>query len=120
MPYCRIDFERLPDGSVVVTKMVRDTKNARSVARQREAKPADFDIDAALAWCKENDYETVTWPGGARAWHGKRSPVRTVWQIWQKRETLTREVDYLRKTRKDPQRQAQLTRLLQLDLAYYG
>ena len=62
----------------------------------------------------------VTWPGGARAWHKKKAPVRTAWQIWQRRESLERELEYMRKQHQDPQRQAQLTRLLQLDLAYYG
>jgi hypothetical protein len=61
----RIDFTVNDDGTTTVIKFVR-----RGTDRPYSSgvKPPGFDLDAALAWCREHGYYVVTWPGGARAW----------------------------------------------------
>jgi hypothetical protein len=114
----RIDFTVNDDGTTTVIKFVR-----RGTDRpySSEVKPPGFDLDAALAWCRENGYYVVTWPGGARAWKDERPwVIRTTHQIVGLRARLERELDWLRNAQGDPVRRAQLMRLLQHDLAYYG
>jgi hypothetical protein len=41
-----------------------------------DEKPADFDLEAALAWCEQQRWQVHRWPGGARAWKGDLLPVR--------------------------------------------
>ena len=118
----RIDFEEQNDGSTIVIKMRYDKGAMRDVPTNHERKNGDFDLDAALDWCRENGYAVLAWPGGARAWHGpKPRVIRTTYQIRRLRVQLERELVYLRRTKsRNNAWRAQLTRLLQLDLAYYG
>jgi len=41
-----------------------------------ETKPADFDMESALAWCESRGWTVYRWDGGARAWKGAPKPVR--------------------------------------------
>ena len=65
----RIDFDKMADGQVIVIKMRRNGR--RSIPTQHEIKAADFDLDAALDWCRENGYTVHNWHYGARAWKGE-------------------------------------------------
>ncbi len=46
--------------------------------RLTATKPITWDLQEALAWCRENGYTVHEWPGGARAWLGEAQPVRTM------------------------------------------
>ena len=118
----RIDFKQQNDGSTIVVKLRHDKGAMRDIPTSHERKNGDFDLDAALAWCRENGYTVLTWPGGARAWRGpKPRVIRTRRQIARFRAQLERELEYLRNTKsQDAHRRAQLMRLVQFDLAYYG
>jgi hypothetical protein len=117
----RFDFIENGNGTTTVIKFRRPPGNPFDKPYSSEIKPAGFDLDAALAWCRANDYYTVTWPGGARAWKGSAPwVIRTTHQIAKLRARLERELDWLRKSQCNPVKQAQLMRLLQNDLAYYG
>jgi hypothetical protein len=69
----RIDFIVLNDGRVIVLKLRRDTASDPAVPRDipitDSVKPAGFDLEGALEWCRTHDYTVRPWPGGARAWH---------------------------------------------------
>jgi hypothetical protein len=85
----RIDFA-VTATVVVVTKFW--SIGGRDVApRGPDTKPADFDLDGALAWCEENGYTVRRWDDGARAWKGDTPhPVRMRAQIWRRRERAER------------------------------
>lgn len=53
-----------------------------------ELKPEGFTIDQALQWF-ERPWIVRTWPGGARAWFGKLTPVRTRLEIQRRRDKLS-------------------------------
>jgi hypothetical protein len=113
----RIDFQVLADRRVVVVKM-RRADGYRDIPTRHEIKTTDFDLDAALAWCKENGYTVRRWPSGARAWRGKPWPVRTAHQIVKLRRKL--EADWLTEFRRNPGKWSTFDTLLSLDLAYDG
>jgi len=85
----RIDFAVATSG-VVVTKFWMI--GGRNVApRGAEIKHSEFDLDAALAWCKANGYTIRRWDGGARVWKGDvPRPVRTRLQIRRRRAQAER------------------------------
>ena len=117
----RIDFKHQNDGNTLVIKLRHDKGAMRDIPTSHEHKNGDFDLDTALDWCRENGYTVLTWPGGARAWLGpKPRIIRTTRQMNRLRKQLERELAWLRKTKRNPHKQAQLMRLLQLDLAYHG
>jgi len=110
----RIDFCRLADGRIAVTKMRRD--GARDVAISHNVRAADFGLDAALDWCREHGYTVHVWRGGARAWRGEPWVIRTRLQIWRKREQVERETaDFIRRNPGKP-----TPGLTFLDFAYDG
>lgn len=112
----RIDFEVLEDRRVVVIKMRKHGR--RSIPTAHEIKAADFDLDAALAWCEENDYTVHNWRYGARAWRGKPWPIRTMRQIIQLRRKL--EDAWRVEFRLNPGKLTRFDTLLSLDLAFDG
>jgi len=117
----RIDFITNSNGTVTVTKFRKKDDSPFDIQFEGEIKSAEFDFDHALSWCRENGFHVITWPGGARAVKGdKPKIIRTARQIYTLRIRLEKELAYLRKTQRNPERQAQLFRLTQLDLAYYG
>ncbi|MCP4540468.1 MAG: hypothetical protein GY832_25300 [Chloroflexi bacterium] len=126
----RIDFEKLNDGQIIVIKMRRNGR--RSIPTEHEIKAADFDLDAALDWCRENGYTVRSWHYGARAWRGKPWPIRTVRQIIEDRDRLRKnERHYFHKlhggdalkegtSHKVREMWSKFSILLGLDLAYDG
>ena len=81
----RIDFLKLSDGRVVILKLRRDATDPAAprdipIIGGHDIK-ADFNLDAALAWCTANGYSVRRWPGGARAWKGVPWVIRTACQI---------------------------------------
>ena len=88
----RIDFTNLADGRVIVLKLRRDAADPAAPRdiplpdNGHDIKPATFDLDAALAWCRRNGYTIRQWPGGARAWLGNPWVIRTRQQILQRRK----------------------------------
>jgi hypothetical protein len=81
----RIDFTILPDGRVLVLKLHTDTTDPlapRDIPTSNDVKPAGFDLERALDWCKNQGYAVRRWPGGARAWAGGHPwVIRTAAQI---------------------------------------
>ena len=87
----RIDFTLLDDGRTIVLKMRREPAERRDVVTDNDIHP-DFDLNAALDWCREHNYTVRTWDGGARAWHKEIWVIRTRAQIKKKREQAERRV----------------------------
>lgn len=117
----RIDFIQNGNGTTTVTKFRKQSNGPFDIQFDGEVKPIGFDLDFALNWCRENGYHVITWPGGARASKGdKPKIIRTTKQMYNLRTRMEKELAYLRKRKRNPEKQAQLFRLLQLDLAYYG
>ena len=111
----RIDFVQLPDGRVVVQKLRRDARTdparPRDIPFESDVKPQSFDLEDALAWCRENGYSVRQWAGGARAWKGEPWVIRTRAQILRKRRQIEAEVRANGGSKQS---------LLSLDLAYDG
>ena len=84
-PPDRIDFTILQDGHVAVLKLDRQAQRDIPRPEGNDFKPPGFDLEAALNWCRANGYTVRQWPGGARAWLGKPWPIRTRYQIMQRR-----------------------------------
>lgn len=119
----RIDFKVLSDGRVNVLKLRRDDADPAAprdvpLPGGHEIKPADFDLEEALAWCEENGYTVRRWPGGARAWRGEPWAIRTGWQIVKLRREL--EAKWRVEFHRNPGRWSRFDTLLSLDLAYDG
>jgi hypothetical protein len=80
----RIDFAVATSGVVVTKLWLIEGRNVALHGAQ--TKPADFDLDGALAWCEANGYTVRRWQGGARAWRDDEPrPIRTRLQIWRRR-----------------------------------
>ena len=123
----RIDFEKMADGQVIVVKMRKN--GARDIPTAHEIKATDFDLQAALDWCRENGYTVHYWRYGARAWRGEPWPIRTMHQIvklrrrleaewtayWEKRTAENHSSDH-----HPGERWHQVKTLLDLDLAFDG
>lgn len=66
----------------------------------REETKANFDIHAALNWCRENGWTVREWlnfsPSGARAWLGKPLPVRDAHTIKAMRRRQQKYPDFYR------------------------
>ncbi len=78
----RIDFLTLKN-KTIVNKL--EKHNGRDIVVSNVVK-TDFDLDAALDWCRANGYTVRTWDGGARAFKGSPWVIRTRRQIqktWQ-------------------------------------
>ncbi len=125
----QIDFRKEQDGRINVLKMRRDAAGRRNITTSHELKPANFDLQAALAWCEENGYTVRRWSYGARAWLGAPRPVRTRREIWQIRRRLELESLHFWERRTVENHSAgaqpgsrwhQVSVLLALDLAYDG
>jgi hypothetical protein len=86
----RIDFAVVTSGVVVTRFWLIDGRNV--APRGAESRPANLDLDAALAWCEQHGYTVHRWEGGARAWRGAPWPVRTREQILRKRGEVERQV----------------------------
>jgi hypothetical protein len=119
----RIDFTILEDDRINVLKLRRDTTDPAAprdtpLPDGHEIKSADFDLEAALAWCESNGYTVRRWPGGARAWKGEPWVIRTGWQIVKLRRKL--EARWRTEFRRNPGRWSSFDTLLSLDLAYDG
>lgn len=83
----RIDFAERADGAVVVNKYAEGW-TASTPPFAHEVK-VDFDLEAALEWCKNNNWIVRRWGGQARAWrHGHFYPVRTGAAIMRRRTQL--------------------------------
>lgn len=113
----RIDFTRLQDGRISVTKLRRDAANRRDVPLEHDIHN-DLELKGALDWCRDNGYTVRRWYNGARAWRGQIWIIRTRYQIMRMRQEL--EAQALRKFRQEPGRWHQEESTLALDLAYDG
>jgi hypothetical protein len=71
----RIDFHQTGEAAWVVTKYTRCERGAY-LPVERKAEPI-FDVDSALSWCREHNWEVREWPNGARAWRNGVEPVRS-------------------------------------------
>ena len=112
----RIDFELLDDRSTIIVKMRRNGR--RSIPTAHETKAADFDLDAALDWCRKNGYTVHNWHWGARAWRGEPWPIRTMHQIIKLRRKL--EENWRTEFHRNPGKTTRFDTLLSLDLAFDG
>lgn len=130
----RIDFAIFPDGAILVTKMTRHLAQRRDIphASNHHAPDSNFDLIAALDWCRENGFTVETWPNhgremrAARAWRGKPWPIRTGYQIAEKRRVLEAECMHYWNARPEQReslplpRWPDMTELAHADLAYVG
>lgn len=111
----RIDF-LLVNGKIIVQKLRRDIAtdpaHPRDIPVSHELKPASFNLEQALDWCKANGYTVRQWPGGARAWHGSPWPIRTRAQIHRKRTQAEKQGNRTGGSKNGS--------LLSLDFAYDG
>lgn len=82
----RIDFELLEGGRCIVNKFGKGIKGNLFVV-DGQNKPG-FDLETALAWCKQNGWTVRRWPGGARAWKRGPEPVRGSHEIIRLRDQL--------------------------------
>jgi hypothetical protein len=123
----RIDFVTMSDGRTIVNKFRQD--RSRDIPTSHEIKPTGFDLEAALAWCRENDYIIHKWNGDARAWRNQARPVRTAYQLLRMRRSLEAEWNAHWNARTEQNCSAdhhpgsrwhQVKILLKLDLAYDG
>lgn len=74
----RLDFHQTP-AAWIVARFTRCELGAYlPIARKTEP---GFDIDLALAWCREHGWAVREWPGGARAWRKGVEPVRSARQV---------------------------------------
>ena len=112
----RIDFSVINDRIVMVQKFERCPADRRDRAISAEKKPADFDLDTALAWCEHNGYTVHRWHDGARAWKGEPWPIRTGNAILRKRALVERQTASF--IRRHPRKPA--PNLSSLNLAYDG
>lgn len=88
----RIDMYEDPKGVMVEKYAEGWTAGSHAV---RSEKNTDKNLDEMVAWLKENGWTVLEWPGmgkghrGARAFLGRRMPVRTRWGIQYYREYFT-------------------------------
>jgi hypothetical protein len=76
----RIDFHQVAGGWIVARfHRLTSRSGCAYIPTCRETRP-DFDIDAALSWCREHGWAVREWPGGARAWKSTIEPVRSASQ----------------------------------------
>lgn len=93
----RIDFTTLADGRVIILKLRRDTTDPQAPRDiplpddGHDIKPATFNLDAALDWCRDHGYTIRQIPGSARAWLGKPWPIRTRHRIKLTRKRAERD-----------------------------
>ncbi len=90
----RIDFTVMSDKRVIILKFRRDMTTAApcDIPTSHDFKPATFNLDAALAWCREHGYVVRKWHGGARAWLSEKPwVIRTRSQIIKARQRFTGE-----------------------------
>lgn len=93
----RIDFTLLSTGEYRIMKLRRDAITNPRYPRDIplpdgiSTKPADFDLDAALNWCRANGYTVRQITGSARAWLGGAWVIRTRHQIKKMRERAERD-----------------------------
>ena len=104
----RIDFLASAAGTIV-QKFEKQPWRDRLISS--EIKPADFDLGAALEWCKANGYTVHVGHWGARAWKDAPWIIRTREQIKHKRA-------HAEDTAFDGQADTRAS--LQIDFAYDG
>jgi hypothetical protein len=119
----RIDFQALPDGRTIVTKMVQSEDRLRDIPHTHEVKPAGFDLDAAIRWCDEHGFTVMWWfdlegRKCARAWKGEPWPVRRNWEIVKLRTRL--ESEFMQQFQENAGKRWPIERLLSMDLAFAG
>lgn len=84
----RIDLFERPNGTVFVQKFADGwTATCRPVEMSENDK---MTMASMVIWLKENGWDVAEWDHGARAWLGKRLPVRNAGQIKKLRERYTR------------------------------
>ena len=83
----RVDFVREHDGWLVKKFPIGWSAKTRPLTT--ETKPADFDLESALAWCQSHGWTVYRWDGGARAWKGQPKPIRDRATILTMRRKLT-------------------------------
>jgi hypothetical protein len=115
------------DGRIIVLKLRKN--GLRDIPTEHEIKAADFNLDDALDWCRENGYTVHNWRYGARAWKGEPWAIRTMHQIIKLRRRLeTESLSHWEKRTAENhsanhhpgERWHQVKTLLQLDLAFDG
>ena len=91
----RIDFSVRFDGTIQIMELRRDMANPGRprdipIPDRTRVKPAGFDLEAALNWCRSNGYIVRQITGSARAWLGGAWVIRTRSQIKRRRERAER------------------------------